>query len=199
MSLNGSQPLTDSYTSNGKVDNATALVSAGGVYYVLDDDPITVTFNANSVTSSSQILPYTLGSGGAFQAETGGIIPDDPTLSNPTWLLVESKSKYLYVINQGTNTQGNNPESGIAGYFINTTPAYQLSFVAGEPFGSGSGPQCIVEDPSDQFIYEANLYDSSVTGRVLDPNSGELDDLRVNSTYALKGPATWCFVDGRTG
>jgi len=34
---------------------------------------------------------------------------------------------------------------------------------------------------------------------VLDPNSGELDDMRVTSTYALKGPATWCLVDGRTG
>ena len=68
----------------------------------------------------------------------------------------------------------------------------------GEPFGSGSGPQCIVEDPSNQFIYEANEYDSTVTGRVLDPNSGELDDMRVTSTYTLQGQPTWCLVDGRT-
>jgi hypothetical protein len=55
-----------------------------------------------------------------------------------------------------------------------------------------------VEDPSDQFIYEANEYSSNVTGRALDPNSGELDDLRVTSSYTLEGPATWCLVDGRT-
>ena len=55
-----------------------------------------------------------------------------------------------------------------------------------------------MEDPSDQFIYEANEYDSTVTGRVLDPNSGELDNMRVTSTYTLQGPATWCLIDGRT-
>jgi 6-phosphogluconolactonase (cycloisomerase 2 family) len=68
-----------------------------------------------------------------------------------------------------------------------------------EPFGSGSGPQCIVEDPSDQFIYEANEYDSTVTGRSLDPNSGALNLLRVTSSYPLQGPATWCLINGRTG
>jgi 6-phosphogluconolactonase (cycloisomerase 2 family) len=77
-------------------------------------------------------------------------------------------------------------------------PAFQLSFIAEEPFGSGSGPQCIVEDPSEQFIYEASEYDSAVTGRVLDPNTGDLNDLRVLDTYKLQGPASWCLVDGRT-
>jgi hypothetical protein len=96
-------------------------------------------------------------------------------------------------------TGNNNPESGISAYFITTSPAYQTTFVAGEPYGAGSGPQCIVEDPSDQFLYEANQYSSNITGRVLDPNSGQLDNMRVTSTYALQGPASWCLVDGRTG
>jgi 6-phosphogluconolactonase (cycloisomerase 2 family) len=192
VSSNSSQPLG--------ITGGNAIISTDGVIYVLDNQPITVTFNGNSVTSPSQILPYTLGTGGALQSETTGIIPDDPTLSNPIQLLVESKGNYLYVANNGNNVTGTNvPEDEIAAFYINRTPAYQLSFVAGEPFGSGSGPQCIVEDPSDQFIYEANLYDSSITGRVLDPNSGELDNMRVTSTYSLQGPATWCLVDGRTG
>jgi hypothetical protein len=202
LSQNGPQPLTDPYSSSstGLVSQATGIVGAGSVYYVMDDEPITISFNNVSVQSNSQIVPYTLGTNGALQADTSGIIPDDPTLSNPSWLMVESKNKYLYVANQGNNVTGNNnPESGIAAYFITTTPAYQLSFISGEPFGSGSGPQCIVEDPSDQYVYEANSFDSTVTGRVLDPNSGELDDMRVASAYALKGPATWCLVDGRTG
>jgi 6-phosphogluconolactonase (cycloisomerase 2 family) len=202
LSQNGPQPLTDPYSSSstGLVSQATGIVGASSVYYVMDNEPITISFNNASVQSNSQIVPYTLGTNGALQADTSGIIPDDPTLANPSWLMVESKNKYLYVANQGNNQTGNNnPDSGIAGYFITTTPAYQLSFISGEPFGSGSGPQCIVEDPSDQYVYEANAFDSTVTGRVLDPNSGELDDMRVNSTYALKGPATWCLVDGRTG
>jgi 6-phosphogluconolactonase (cycloisomerase 2 family) len=202
LSQNGPQPLTDPYSSeaNGLVNYATGIVGAGSVYYVMDDEPINISFNSVSVTSDSQILPYTLGTNGALQSDTSGIIPDDSTLANPTWLMVESKNKYLYVANQGNNVTGNNnPNSGIAAYFITQTPTYEFNFVSGEPFPTGSGPQCIVEDPSDQYIYEANLYDSTVTGRVLDPNSGELDQMRVTSTYALKGPATWCLVDGRTG
>jgi 6-phosphogluconolactonase (cycloisomerase 2 family) len=190
LSQNSSQPLG--------IHQGTAIVQAGGVLYVLDNEPITVTFNGTTTTSQSQILPYTLAAGGALQAEPSGAVPDDPTLANPIYVLIESKGKFVYVANQGNNVTGPNPNSGLAGYFLTTAPAYQLSFIAEEPFGSGSGPQCIVEDPSEQFIYEANQYDSTVTGRVLDPNTGDLNNLRVTSTYNLQGPASWCLVDGRT-
>ncbi len=193
LSQNSSQPLG--------IDQGTAIVQAGGVIYVLDNEPITVTFNGATTTSQSQILPFTLGGGGALQAEPSGAVPDDPTLANPIYVLLESKGKFVYVANQGNNTIGPNPESGIVGYFLTTAPAYQLSFLADETTiitGSGSGPQCIVEDPSDQFIYEANQYDSTVTGRILEPDTGDLNDLRVTSTYNLQGPASWCLVDGRT-
>jgi 6-phosphogluconolactonase (cycloisomerase 2 family) len=190
LSQNSVQALT--------IQQGTAIVNANGVIYVLDNEPITVSFNGTTTTSSSQILPFSLGAGGALQAEPSGAIPDDPNLSNPIYMLVESKGLYVYVANQGNNVIGPNPESGIAGYHITTAPAYQLSFIYEEPFGSGSGPQCIVEDPSDQFIYEADAYDSTVTGRLVDPNTGDLDDLRVVSDYKLQGPASWCLVDGRT-
>lgn len=193
LSQNSTQPLG--------IKQGTAIVNASGVIYVLDNEPVTIgsgsSFTAG--TYSSQILPFTVGSGGSLQSEPGGIIPDDATLSNPIYVMVESKGKFVYVANQGNNIIGPNPESGIAAYFLTTSPAYQLTFVLDEPFPSGSGPQCMVEDPSNQFIYEANEYDSTVTGRVLDPNTGNLNSMRVTSTYKLQGPATWCFVDGRTG
>jgi 6-phosphogluconolactonase (cycloisomerase 2 family) len=175
------------------VAKATAIVNAGGFIYVLDNEPIT----SNGTTSPSQILPYSVGANGALSAQTGGKVPDDPTLSNPIYLITESKGKFLYVANQGNNSNTTNSQSGIAGYVLDPS-THQLSPIAGEPFGSGAGPQCIVEDPSDQFIYEADFNDSSVTGRVVDPNSGVLNNLRVNNSYALQGPATWCLVDGRT-
>jgi 6-phosphogluconolactonase len=190
LSQNSSQPLG--------IKQATALVNAQGVLYVLDNEPVTLTFNGNSTTSQSQILPFTVSGGGALQAEPSGVIPDDPTLANPIYILVENKGKFVYVANQGNNVTGNNPESGIAGYFLTTAPAYQLSFIAEEPFGAGSGPQCIVEDPSNQFVYEANEYDSTVTGRVVDPNTGDLNPMRVTGTYKVQGPPTWCLVNGRT-
>jgi hypothetical protein len=185
INQNSSQPLG--------VAQASAIVNAGGFIYVLDDEPIT----SNGTTSPSQILPYSVGTNGALQAQTGGIVPDDPTLSNPIYLITESKGKFLYVANQGNNVNTTNSQSGTAGYVLDPS-THQLSFIAGEPFGSGAGPQCIVEDPSDQFIYEADFNDSSVTGRVVDPNSGVLNNLRVTNNYALQGPATWCLVDGRT-
>ncbi|MGD0737823.1 MAG: hypothetical protein ABR976_22040 [Terracidiphilus sp.] len=196
INQNTSQPLTDASTSG--VPSASAIVYAGGVIYVLDNNPAIVNFNNVTKDAQSQILPYTVGSNGALQSEPGGIVPDDPTLANPIFLMVEAKGKFVYVANQGNNTTGANANSGLAGYFITTSPAYQLSFIADEPFGSGSGPQCLVEDPSDQFIYSADFDDSSVTGRVVDPNSGDLTNLRSTSTFALQGPATWCLVDGRT-
>ncbi len=190
LSQNSSQPLG--------IKQGTALVNAQGVLYVLDNEPVTLTFNGKSTTSQSQILPFTVAGGGALQAEPSGVIPDDPTLANPIYLMVENGGKFVYVANQGNNTTGPNPESGIAAYFLTTAPAYQLSFIAEEPFGTGSGPQCIVEDPSNQFVYEANEYDSTMAGRVLDPNTGDLNPLRVTSTYKLQGPPSWCLVDGRT-
>jgi hypothetical protein len=185
ISQNSPQPLS--------IYQGTAIVNGTGYIYVLDNEGTDVTGSG----ATSQILPFSVGTGGALQAQTGGVVPDDPTLANPIYLLVESKGKFLYVANQGNNVQGTNPTSGIAGYVIDPS-THQLSFIAGEPFGSGSGPQCIVEDPSDQFIYSADFNDSSVTGRVVDPNSGVLNPLRVTSSYALQGPATWCLVDGRT-
>jgi 6-phosphogluconolactonase (cycloisomerase 2 family) len=186
INQNTSQPLG--------IGAATAIVNGSGYVYVLDDEGIEVA----GTGASSQILPFSVGSNGALQSQTGGIVADDPTLNNPIYLIVESKGKFAYVINQGNNAQGTNAQSGIAGYVLDPS-THQLSFIAGEPFGSGAGPQCLVEDPSNQFVYSADFNDSAVTGRVVDPNSGVLDQLRVTGTFSLGGPATWCLVDGRTG
>jgi hypothetical protein len=185
LSSNGSQTLG--------ISAATAIVYAGSNLYVLDNEGTLVSNGAKS-----QILPYTVGTNGLLQAQTGGAIADDPSLSNPSYLLVESKSKFLYVANQGDNKQGANAGSGITGYFITTSPSFELTFTTPPTFGTGSGPQCLVEDPSAQFIYTANFNDSTVTGRIVDPNSGVLNTLRVPSSVTLNGPATWCVVDGRT-
>jgi len=180
-----------SYTPG--IRQATAIVNGSGFVYLLDNEATLVAGSG----ASSQILPYTIGSGGSLVAQVSGAVADDPTLANPIQLLVESKGKYLYVANQGSGGSGD-PGSGYAGYVIDPS-THVLSFIAGEPYGTGSAPQCIVEDPSDQFIYSADFNDSSVTGRVVDPNSGALNDMNGSSgVFALQGPATWCLVDGRT-
>jgi len=179
----------------------TAIVDASSIVYVLDNEPVTIppggSFPAG--TYPSQILPFTIGTNGALQAQTGGIVPDDPTLANPTYLIVESKGKFIYVSNQGNNVTGtSNPQSGISGYFLTQSPSFQLSFLSPPTYGTGSGPQCLVQDPSNQFIYTANFGDSTITGRSVDPNDGVLNQLRVASSYKLQGPASWCLINGRT-
>jgi 6-phosphogluconolactonase (cycloisomerase 2 family) len=187
VNQNSSQPLG--------ILEGTALVYAGGNMYVLDNEPITV----SGTTSPSQILPYTVGTNGALQAQSDGAVADDPTQSNPIYLVVESKGKWAYVANQGDNSSTTNTQSGITGYVIDPT-YHTLTTLSGSPFGSGAGPQCMLEDPSDQFIYTANYNDSTITGRVIDQNSGVLTSLKgnANHTFSLSGPAAWCLVSGRT-
>jgi len=184
INQNSTQPLG--------ISQGTAMVPGSGFLYVLDNEGTLVNNG-----SASQILPFSIGTNGALQAQTGGAVPDDPTLANPIYLLVESKGKFLYVVNQGNDVQGTNPTSGIAGYVIDPT-THQLSFIAGEPYGTGAGPQCLVEDPSDQYILSADFDDSEATYRVVDPNSGALNNPRVTSQVTLQGPATWCLINGRT-
>ncbi len=181
------------------IKNATAMVNAGNVFYVLDNEPVTIPANGSFPTGvyPGQILPFSPGANGALSAETGGIIPIDSSQANPIYVMVESKNKYLYVVNQGNNVQGNNANSGITGYNLFSGP-YYLQFLGQDAFGVGSGPQCMVEDPSDQFVYTANFVDSTITGRALNPTDGFLNDLRVASSYTLQGQPNWCLVNGRT-
>jgi len=192
ISQSGLQPLN--------VFQATALQQANGTVYVLDNEPITV----NGITSPSQIIPYTVGNGGALQAQTGGPVADDPTMSNPQFVLAgtgTTQGKWLYLANTGDNQNQSNQQSGIAGYIIQTGANNQLTTMPGSPFGTGAGPQCLVEDSSNQFIYTANFNSSSVTGSSIDENAGSLKPLpgKADRSYSLPGPAAYCVINGRTG
>jgi 6-phosphogluconolactonase (cycloisomerase 2 family) len=128
-------------------------------------------------------------------------VPDDPAQSNPIVAVQENKGKWLYVANQGLNPNSGISANGITGYVIDPT-THQLTEITGLPFGTGSGPQCLVEDPSNQFFYTANYYSSTVTGLSLQVNDGSLVPLsrnhaKVPDDYTLAGPATWCLIDGR--
>jgi 6-phosphogluconolactonase (cycloisomerase 2 family) len=128
----------------------------------------------------------------------GGAVADDPTQTSPIYLILESKGKHLYVANQGGSSINNG--AGIVGYTIDPASS-QLSEIPGEPYVTGTGavPQCLLEDPSDQYIYTANAGDSTVTGRKIDPNAGVLNPVTGwSGSVTLTGPATWCVTTGRT-
>jgi 6-phosphogluconolactonase (cycloisomerase 2 family) len=187
-STSGSLSAVSSGYSLGSVAAGTAIVTGGSYVYVLDNE-------AGSTSAHSQILAYgpTIGANGALQAATNSVIPDDVSEADPIELLVENKGSWFYVANQ-ESVSSSTAASGIAGYVINSP--FDPTEISGSPFGAGSGPQCLVEDPSNQFFYEANFVSQNVTGQKLDNNAGVLTPF--SQTYALKGPATWCVVDGRT-
>jgi hypothetical protein len=181
--------------------NATAIVSAGGYIWVLDNTPIYQN-GSTSPSSQSQFWAYTTGSNGFLSSESASPIADDANQSNPIYLVAETgKNKWFYAANQGNETSSIS-QSGIAGWLINSP--FQPTELEGTPigFGTGAGPQCLVEDPSKQFFYTANANDSTVTAQSLDENSGLLVPLaqstKAPSSYSLNGPATWCFMDTRT-
>ncbi len=198
-SANGQLTTTNSSDSIGSVTQGTAIVTVGSYIFVLDNEAP----NPNPTNAFSQMLAFTVGSNGALLAANPSVIPDDPNQYNPIYVVQENKGKWFYVANQGSNVIGTGTaQSGIAGYVINSP--FQPTEIAGTPigFGSGSGPQCLVEDPSNQFFYTANFNDSSVTGQTIDQNAGTLVPLsqstKAPSEYTLTGPPTWCLVDGRT-
>jgi 6-phosphogluconolactonase (cycloisomerase 2 family) len=55
---------------------------------------------------------------------------------------------------------------------------------------------CMVEDPSNQYIYTSNYNDGTVTGYQLNNTSGELSDLTKGSTFTAVGKASCLAISG---
>jgi 6-phosphogluconolactonase (cycloisomerase 2 family) len=194
INQNSAQPLN--------IGAATAIVSASGSVWVLDAESGTYNVSGTAQTAPSWIFQYSVGTNGALQAAVGGSVPGPATLAVPIYLVAESKGKWVYVAYAGNNNNtSGNTESGIAGYVVDpANKSLDDGQISGSPFGTGSGPQCLLEDPSNQFFYTANFNDSTVTGSSLDQGSGVLRDLpgSANKAYPLSGPAAWCIATGRT-
>jgi 6-phosphogluconolactonase (cycloisomerase 2 family) len=116
-----------------------------------------------------------------------------PGTSDPVYSLIDSTGKYLYILNNSTtSTQTTSTFSSISALSINPSNQ-ELQPIIGAPYPSGSGPVCIAEDPSNQYIYTSNHNDGTVTGFALNPTSGELSDLTKGSTFTATGKAA-CFA-----
>jgi 6-phosphogluconolactonase len=167
--------------------SAIGADSASKFIYLLD---------AGANGGSGQILPYTIGTNGALTILSGGGTPNDPVAADPVALTTDSKSKFLYVANaagaQGVNTAG----SYITAFTINSSSGV-LQELSGSPFGTGSGPRCIIEDTSNQYIYTADNTSGTVTGHILDPNSGVITVLKKGSTFQTVNQPTWCVDSSR--
>lgn len=145
----------------------------------------------------NNIWYYTVGANGLLTSfNTSPTSNSGSVAGNPTALTTDSKSQFLYVANAGPTGGVGQANSDISAYTISSNGALQP--LQDGPFGTGSGPQCIIEDPSNQFIFTADFDSGTVTGHVLDPRSGDLTKMRNKTTYETVGNPTWCVADSHT-
>jgi 6-phosphogluconolactonase (cycloisomerase 2 family) len=165
-----------------QTSSATSLNVSGSNIYVTD-------------AGKNQIVPYTAGSGCSLSAQVDGAVTNLPLTSNPVYSMTDAKGKFLYVLNHGT-TNLNNPNSSISAFVIESTGALVPISDPQNPYSVGNGPVCMVEDPSNQYVYTSNNNDGSVTGKFINQNTGQLSDLARGSSFQATGLATCLAVSG---
>jgi 6-phosphogluconolactonase len=178
-------------------------VNSGGSYlYLLDAG---VPTNTASPLYNGAIYIYTVGTSGALASVVGGA---ETQLSlgynqgiNPTVLTVDSTSKFVYVANAGLAQGLTTAASDINSYFINTSTG-QLESIAGAGTGgtvntgTGADPRCILEDPSNQYLFTANYNSSKIVGYIINTEAGALTGQRGTNTTTAPGNPTWCVASG---
>jgi 6-phosphogluconolactonase (cycloisomerase 2 family) len=172
---------TNSLITTGAV-RATSIITGGSAIYITD-------------AGANQILPFTVGTTScSLNTITGGAIANISPASNPVYTLVDSKNLHLYVANQST-TNSTLPNSTISAFNIQSNGQLQpLPDPGNNPYPVGAGPVCMVEDPSNQYIYTSNG-DGTVTGKSIS-TVGQLSNLKRVTTFTATGQATCLAVSG---
>jgi 6-phosphogluconolactonase (cycloisomerase 2 family) len=188
VGTNGQLTFTTNTTVDTTAQRATSIISNGAAVYITD---------AYSPTSpSGRILPFTVSATACgLSPVVGATIDNLSPAVNPVYALVDSKNQFLYVANQ-SSTNSTNANSSISAFVFQSNGQFsQISDPPNNPYPIGGGPVCMVEDPSNQYIYTSNG-DGTVTGKILDHNKGELSNLTRGSTFTAVGQATCLAVSG---
>jgi 6-phosphogluconolactonase (cycloisomerase 2 family) len=186
----GQLTLTTNSTINTGATRASSIIAGGSSIYITDVGPA----NTNS---PGQVLPFTVGATAcSLNTITGGPTQNLSPGANPVYTLVDSKNKYLYVANQ-SSTNSTTTNSTISGFVFQANGTLQaIPDTPGlNPYPIGAGPVCMVEDPSNQYLYTSNG-DGTVTGKVLFAPTGQLSNLTRGSTFTAVGQATCLAVSG---
>jgi len=145
---------------------------------------------------ANEILTYSVSGCNVLPTSGGGITSNALQGTNPDWSLIDSTGKYLYVLNYSTLVSAQTtPYSTISAYTINPTNQ-QLTPIVGAPYTVGSGPVCMVEDSSNQYMYVSNHNDGTVTGKIIDPATGILSNLSRGQTFPAVGNAECLALSG---
>ncbi len=181
----GQLTLTTNSTITTSATKLTSISTNGNYVYLTDAAPTTA-------SPGGYILPYTSGTGCALNTVTGGAVPNLTGSSNPVYSFTDNKGQYVYVVNNST-TNSQNATSSISAYKIITDSGKLQPLPIGDtnnPYPVGAGPTCMVEDPTNQYVYTSNNIDGSVTGKQINQSTGQLSDLRRGARFPAAGQAT---------
>ena len=165
--------------------NATSLNVYGNSIYVTDA--------GSTLSTGGSIIPYTPGASCSLSVQADGAVANLPLTSNPGYSMTDTKGKFLYVLNHGT-TNSNTANSTISAYIIESTGQLQPVSDANNPYPVGNGPVCMVEDPSNQYVYTSNSNDGTVTGKYINQNTGQLSDLTRGSSFSAFAAQASCLA-----
>jgi 6-phosphogluconolactonase len=176
--------------------NTPIVTNATQLTYIYASSRYVYLIDAEDGTSAGQILPYTVGTNGALQSLVHGAVVNTGTVANPGPMIVDHQNKFLYLTNMGPNLTPSSSASSVSAFFIDPTTGFLTPIATTVPFGAGASPVCILEDPSNQYLYTANYSSSEVTGAVINSSTGTLTTLRKATQFATTGQPTWCTATG---
>jgi len=169
--------------SSSTPTNITSINGSGSYMFLTD-------------AGANVIFGYSVSGSCSLTALSGGVTQNLTGTSDPVYSMVDTSGKYLYVLNGSpANTLPTTPASNISAFTINSSNQ-ELQPITGAPYTVGSGPVCIGEDPTNQYLYVSNHNDGTVTGKAFNPTTGELSQLSKGSTFTASGLAGCLAISG---
>jgi len=171
--------------------NATSISVNGSSVYITDA-------GGTAASPGGYILPYTVGASCSLDTATGGAVANLPLTQNPVYSMTDSTGQYLYVLNQSTTNSNQQFFSSISAFTIDKTNGKlaPVNDPGNLPYKVGGGPVCMVEDPTNQYMYISNSVDGTITGKQFFKPYGTLADLKRGSTFTATGHATCLAISG---
>ena len=181
---------TGPYQVSGNPLTNLTSINTGGTYTYVTDAGTNQIFSLTSGGSQCSFTPIS----GSQQANISGT-------ANPVNSITDSSGKFLYVLNQSSSSlpQGSNPSQSTISAFTIQPGTGQLATLAdstNNPYAVGSGPVCIVQDPTNQYLYISDNTDSTITGKLFDQRFGYLSNLSRGSTFVVTMRPTCLAVSG---
>jgi 6-phosphogluconolactonase len=168
--------------------------------YVYATPQFIYALDAGPAGSTGFILPYT-NSGGTLAAVAGAARANNAQGTSPVFpsrMIKETTHNFLWVSNSGVNTTSGATGNVITAYLIQTNgQLFDANTGGAISLPSGTGTSCMVEDPSNQYLYATNFDDSTISGKKIDQVAGGLGTL-PKAMPAPPGSPTWCAETGST-